>query len=622
QNPKTPKPQTQCRSHMTKSFAITAWEANTGVSNLLRIMHQNQSFHMNCEEMDETSYVVEMLSFVTNLREPLGWILVSKHADLSLMLTEAEVERVAIRVSTSISFGIDEWLRFCEAIRSNPTVSSLILCRLEDEDITREPRLIPTLANALRGAKSLRKLAVQDASLSPSFLKAVTELLDPGSDIQVALEFCRQNEKLTAQPIEMLRKIPSLRKLYVSSMSIDVAAFSNGLRNDWPNLSSLALVNTQLDAEGGKAIGDALEKIAFGLHTLDLNLNHLGDSGVTAIVEGLFRAYSHTAGKRGALKKLRLCSNDIDSKGWIQVAQLMKFSPHLTHIDMRGNSIGSAGTAFGDSLKSCAATLKGLELSQCSLDARTIIAISRSLAGSCSLPVLNIDISQLKNSAEAMRTFARELIAGSRSLEELSIISSCLDGPGIEALSEGIMQNNSLKKIDLHDNDGVGAAISPMLEAILHLNLTVLSLRSCGIGEEGGKAVGKFVALSSSLRHLDVCANRIHADVAKEISMGVAQSGSLEQLWLSLNDLGDEGAKSVAEWVIEKSKTVQWLCISNNGVGAEGAKAIAKAIVDAGKETALMGIYVGDMGAEVRSMMESTLELQKNSSKIYFSDVD
>ncbi len=568
--------------------------------------------------MDETSYAVRMLNFATNLREPLDWTFVSQNADTSNIFADAE--RVAIKVSASISPNIDRLLRFSETIRSSHTISSVRLYGMDYTEIIKEPRIIPVLAEALRSAKSLRKLTL-DADLSSNLLNLLVKLLGPESDIQVSLRLCRGENKLTTQHIEILRRIHSLCRLRVHRIRIDAAAFSDSLRDDWPGLCSLTLTDSELDAEGAKAIGGVLEKVAPGLQTLDLSQDHLDDSGITAIVEGLLRAYSRTEEKRGALRKLSLPDNCINSDGWIQVAKLVKSNPHLTRIDMSHNNIGSAGTAFGDSLQSCAATLKKLLLTVCRLDERAVIAVSRSLAGSCSLSILDIACSRLKNSAEAMRTFAQELIAGSKSLEDLDISRNYLDEPGIKELVEGLMKNNSLKKVDLSYNNGVGAEITPMIEAILHLKLQELNLRSCSIDDEGGKALGKFVALSSSLRHLDVSYNKLHTDGAKAISVGVAQSCSLERLRIESNELGDEGARCVAEWVIRRSKTLQVLDISTSGKGAEGAKAVAKAIMDVAGNTTLKEIYLdedGELGVQVLNVMESIPNLQNSHIGLLF----
>ena len=54
-------------------------------------------------------------------------------------------------------------------------------------------------------------------------------------------------------------------------------------------------------------------------------------------------------------------------------------------------------------------------------------------------------------------------------------------------------------------------------------------------------------------------------------------SGSLATLWLSANQIGDEGAKALAAGVPASASLAQ-LFLDRNSIGNEGAKALAEAI--------------------------------------------
>ena len=62
---------------------------------------------------------------------------------------------------------------------------------------------------------------------------------------------------------------------------------------------------------------------------------------------------------------------------------------------------------------------------------------------------------------------------------------------------------------------------------------------------------------------------------------------SLKEVWLSLNNIGDEGAKAIAE-ALKVNTSLKVVSLPNNKIGDEGAKAIA----EARKENPSIKIYI------------------------------
>ncbi len=551
---------------------------------------------------------VNLLSFATNRRQPLDWGLgspeeVSKVVPVvSLMLTGgAEVEHIIFRTGSDLA----SLARISAAMRSNSTVSSLVLDVLDDMIIRHEPKLVPTLAETIRKATSLKKLTVNRFSLTLNTLRALTELLGPRSDIEVSLLLERGINELTVHHTAELRKVPSLQKLYAKFIRVGPETLGAALKNDWRNLQSLTLMNAGMGAAGGMAI----TSIACGLRTLNLRMNQLGDSATAALVEVLLRSYSRAPGGRGVLRKLDLGSNDIRECGMMKIVQLIKANHKLMQIDLSYNSVGSVGAAFGESLRGCVTTLRKLRLLDCNLGTGALLAISRSLAGSYSLCVLNIGYSRLNESINAI---VHDLLEGASSLEELDVRLSNIDGPRARELAEGIAKSRSLKSVILIGNRGVGKEIEYLLGSTRMLRLTDVDLSNCCIGDSGSEAVGGFIAASSHLRRLDVRLNEFHQKGAKAISMGVAQSRSIEGLALESNKMGDEGAECAAEWIIRKSGTMRRLNISRIGMSVVGAKAVAKAVMDVAGKTALKIIQVGEKGPTSVGVREVLANLRRS----------
>ncbi len=571
-----------------------------------------------------------LVSFATNLRTSLGPIFAQREdvnavaPALALMLAEAEVERISF--CTKVDFEL--WTGLCAALRSSPTVSFLTVDSLSDEDLAREPRLVPTLAAALRNTKPLNKLRLWRGASSLGTLDALVELLGPRSDIQVWLSMSPVHQRLVAPLVESMRRIHSLYKLYIRFTRIYAEPFSSALRNDWRNMQKLVLIETNMGAEGGKAVGGAIDRVASGLRVLDLRKDDLprlglsigqgceegalGDEGIAGIVDGLIRGYNRTREKSGVLQKLYLNENNICEPGGIKVAQLVKANPHLKCIRMTANPIRSSGAALGEALRSCAATLRVLILEECALDAKAVAAISRSLSKSYSLTVLDISHSQLKESAEAMRVMAHELLAGAKSLEELHIHCSDIDGPGARELAEGFAMSSSLKILEIGFNDGVGAEATAVFDSILRggSQLTELVANYCQIGDDGCGAIARLVAALPSLLKLDISCDDIGTDGGKEIFQAVALSSSLDDLSLESNKLGDLGGKYISEWIIGRSKVSQ-LNIRYIGMSVEGTKAVAKAVTKAVGKTALKKIELGGNNAGGSQMVFRMLKDMK-----------
>ncbi len=569
------------------------------------------------EESSDSTWTaaVNLISFATNRRIPLELgPLFPDEACIPLMIASAEVERVEL--TSDIDPGA--LTRLSEIIRSSPTISSVTLGYF---DTAEKPQVVPALASALRDAKLLRELKMYSLHPSLGALNAFVELLDPKSDLQISLDLdavANNEEELTAGFFAVLRRIYSLQKLIIRYNKIDVKAFSDAFGKDWRSLQNLELAGMKLAAADGKGIGNALESVACRLHTLHLEQNDLLDAGIAPIVEGLLRGYSNAPGKQGPLQKLSIVRNYISEAGGRKVAQLVKASPHLKLLNLSDNEPGSAGAALGESFRVCATTLQDLRLWYC--DAGTVIAICRLLAGSYSLAALEIFGIQPYATAEVTRSISRDLLTGTGSLEKLNLSEGNMDSPAAKELIKGFTNNYSLESVNLSTNKGVGTEIADLLESMLHLRLAELDLTECYIKYAGSGTVGRFVAVSSSLRRLKLRWNGFSAAAAKEVCVGVAQSRSIEELSLGYNPIGNEGVKHVAEWVIGKCKTIRKLEISEINMDVEGAKMLAKAVTDVARNHNFLLIFAGEGGGmteRIRGILMTAQETVKNTL-IYF----
>ena len=108
---------------------------------------------------------------------------------------------------------------------------------------------------------------------------------------------------------------------------------------------------------------------------------------------------------------------------------------------------------------------------------------------------------------------------------------------------------------------------------------------------------------SGSLAELDLTDNNIGDAGAKAIADAIGASGSLAELFLGQNQIGDAGAKELAR-AISASGSLARLSLAGNNIGAAGVKAIAEAIRASGS-LALKTLWVSSNLAELVAACKS-----------------
>lgn len=140
--------------------------------------------------------------------------------------------------------------------------------------------------------------------------------------------------------------------------------------------------------------------------------------------------------------------------------------------------------------------------------------------------------------------------------------------------------------------------------------LTHLTIRQCHLDHFGVEVLAPL--LPSSLRHLDLAENNIGRDGAWKLAGNLPPN--LQYLDISLNQIGDEGCSAVAQHLPD-----QILKMEANQIGVVGAKALATALLKKRKKKKLQELWlsnnqIGDEGtlalAEVLDKCESIKVLQ------------
>jgi Ran GTPase-activating protein (RanGAP) involved in mRNA processing and transport len=148
------------------------------------------------------------------------------------------------------------------------------------------------------------------------------------------------------------------------------------------------------------------------------------------------------------------------------------------------------------------------------------------------------------------------------------------------------------------------------LEGIRNGSLTSLNLEWNNIGDEGAKALADALGKDSRLTSLGLFGNSIGDEGAKALADALGKNSGLTSLYLGANNIGAEGAKALAD-ALGKDSSLTGLNLWHNNIGDEGAKALADALE---KNSSLTNLdlrrsNIGDEGAKALSDA-----LGKNSS--------
>ena len=185
--------------------------------------------------------------------------------------------------------------------------------------------------------------------------------------------------------------------------------------------------------------------------------------------------------------------------------------------------------------------------------------------------ITDIDIRFNEIEYELVESMAKALKTN-KTLTSFNISYNEIKDAGAKALAMSLEKNQTLKYLDLSftgiKNEGVEAVITKAA-------LKSLFLSSNEIGDEGVKALVKALETNKTLTTLDLRNNKIKDAGAKALAMSLKYNTTLTTLNLDSNEIGTEGAIALAE-ALETNKTLTTLNLDRNKIGTEGIKALAK----------------------------------------------
>ena len=148
--------------------------------------------------------------------------------------------------------------------------------------------------------------------------------------------------------------------------------------------------------------------------------------------------------------------------------------------------------------------------------------------------------------------------------------------------------------------------------------LQQLNLSVNHIGTEGAKTLAKALEKNLNLLQLSLSTNQIDAKGALALAGVLGKNPNLQQLDLSNNQIGAEGAKTLAR-ALEKSINLLQLNLSSNHIGNEGANALAGAL-EKNLNLQQLNLRKNQIGAEGANALAGALEKNLNLRQLDLLD--
>jgi Ran GTPase-activating protein (RanGAP) involved in mRNA processing and transport len=313
------------------------------------------------------------------------------------------------------------------------------------------------------------------------------------------------------------------------------------------------------------------------VHTVNLVSNYIGDSGAAEFAKNLKGTSVHT---------INLVRNEIGDSGAAEFAKNLKGTSVHT-INLRYNKIGDSGAAeFAKNLKGT--SVHTIDLSLNKIGASGAAELAKNLKGTS---VHTIYLSENQIGASGAAEFAKNLQGTSVHTIYLSLNKIGASGAAEFAKN---LQGTSVHTIDLSSNRIGDSGAAELAKNLKGTSVHTIDLSWNNIGDSGAAELAKNLK-GTSVHTIDLSSNRIGDSGAAELAKNL-QGTSVHTIDLGSNQIGASGAAELAKNL--KGTSVHTINLRDNQIGDSGAAELAKNLQGTSVHTIyLWSNKIGDSGA-------------------------
>ena len=279
---------------------------------------------------------------------------------------------------------------------------------------------------------------------------------------------------------------------------------------------------------------NSLRDWACYLEAIDLRFNKITDIGAKALGKLIGRERNH-------LLTLNLEGNSIKSEGAQYLAEALKECPSLMVLNMNGNKIKTNGAMMVTELLFTHDKLLSLNLGNNKIDHDGIIGILSVLNSSnYTLQELNIENPVYKTICQSVAIHFGKMFQNNVGLQRLSLRKHMLRDDGCYILMEHLLENNTLKVLDLNSNEIAFKGCDAIAKYLKGENCSLESLHLANnkCSDYGAKAIALAIAVNKSLIHLDMTYNNIEDYGLMQFAQSLAHNESLMSFKIFGNHFG------------------------------------------------------------------------------------
>ncbi|XP_049324661.1 NACHT, LRR and PYD domains-containing protein 12-like [Astyanax mexicanus] len=256
----------------------------------------------------------------------------------------------------------------------------------------------------------------------------------------------------------------------------------------------------------------------------------------------------------------------------------------LLELDLSNNDLQDSGVQLlSAGLKSSHCKLQILRLSSCNLGVKTCETLGLDLVENSSLKELDLSNNDLQDSG--VELLSTRLKSSHCKLQILRLPSCNLKVYTCETLESVFkLENSSLKELDLSNNNLQDSGVELLFDGLKssHCKLQILRIASCNLGEKTCKILGSVLNLEiSSLKELDLSNNDLQDSGAELLSTGLKSSHcKLQILRLSGCMITEIGCSSLASALSSKPSHLKELDLTYNHPGESGEMLLSARLED------------------------------------------
>ena len=455
-----------------------------------------------------------------------------------------------------------------QALKEN---SKLYKLHLNNNNMTRQ--VANHLADVIKTNSNLQQLGLGDNALGPSTI--------------VILQALVQNSKL---------KLLNLKSNYITGQVVEQLA--NVIKNN-SNLNYLGLANNGL-GPSANVILKTLKKIS-KLRILNLQHNDM----TCEVAEDLANVIKNNSG----IEELRLSYNRFKSSASV-ILQALKENSKLRILQLSSNSMAGQVAEDLASVIKTNSNLEQLGLGNNKLGSSAVV-ILQALTQNCRLKLLNLNNTNL--TGEIAEYLAR-VIKNNSNLTYLGLANNLL-GISTAVILQALKENSKLEVLYLCNNNMTGQVAEDLAKVIKNnsglkeIYLSHNCLRSSAV------LILQALKENSKLKILDLGNNNMTGVIAEELANVIKNNPSLEEIFLSHNDLKSSGVV-IIQALIRNSK-LKVLNLNGNNMTGQVAKDLAHAIKN---NSGLAKLYLS--ANDLKISMAVVLQAVNATSKLKILDLN